>query len=114
MAKTIVTWAQAVRDVLLSAMARGQLPLLGLLALVAMIVAKFPEERLVSLVERLFELWTKGDSLGWAAWAATVLGWIVYARISRKLFQLELDRVAREKSELQKLLNGKSFPSSKK
>jgi hypothetical protein len=112
--KHAVTWAQIVRDVLLSAMARGQLPLLGLIAVVFLVVYRLPEAELAGMVERIFELWKNGDGLGWLFWLATTSGWVWHARATRRGFQGEYDRMGKEKADLQKLLTGKKFPSSRR
>lgn len=107
-----VTWAQACRDIVITSINRGQLPVLGLIAVMLLLVWKMtPEAASTLLVEvwrdlRYGQMWTYpvlGISLG---------GWFFHAKSQRRWFSEEMDRVGREKTALQSSASGTRFKSS--
>ena len=89
-----------IADIAVAAINRGQFLPLCLFALVAFIVWKMPTEDVSNLVFRLFDV---ADSaiLGYFLFVLSCLGWFYHARLQRRIFESEIDRIGREKSILQ-------------
>lgn len=109
-----VTWAHAARDFLVTAINRGQLPVLGLVLVAIILVVKLPSEEAGSLVERLVHGLEEAHLLGWALELLTILAWFFHAKWMRKGFSEEAARIGREKSDLQNSVSGVDFGSSDK
>ncbi|MFY3630859.1 hypothetical protein ACOTFH_29865 [Achromobacter xylosoxidans] len=107
-----VTWAQAVRDMVTSAINKGQLPLFGLLFVVVCLIFKMPPEDVSKLVFAIFEALKAGDLVGYVI--AVVLGgcWYGHARLMRKQYSAEYERIGKEKTSLQSQVGGVTYRSS--
>jgi hypothetical protein len=109
--KSGVSWAQAVRDVLIHSMNKGQLPALGLGVAVLLIAWRLPPEHLGKIVEGLFpKLFIASATLN----TLLALGWVVHARRMRKQMASELDRMGQEKTRLQEQLASRKLSTSSK
>ena len=107
-----MSWAQACRDIVVTSMNRGQLPILGMIAVVLVLVWKLPEERATELVFSLLHALLEGPLVGYALFIITVAGWFFHAKWMRKMFSEEAKRIGKEKSGLQSALTGDKFSSS--
>jgi hypothetical protein len=107
-----VTWAQACRDVVVTAINRGQLPVLGLLFLVALVLLKMPEEDVSKLVFSIVESFRRWELVAYPLLLITVGGWCWHAKWMRKAFSDEAERIGREKSVLQSVVSGVKYKSS--
>ncbi|RYZ88574.1 MAG: hypothetical protein EOP04_09055 [Proteobacteria bacterium] len=109
---TAVTWAQMVRDVLVAAINKGQLPVLGIFAVLLLIIYKLPETDVSSFARELFLAVADGRILWLGLWLGTTTAWIVHARIMRKQYSKEYQRIGNEKSNLQIAAAGREFKTS--
>ena len=106
-------WA-AGRDVLLASLARGQF-LVALAALVVItVILKMPSEDVSKLAIKFLDL--LGDTYIWGYCSSVILGisWILHSRYQRKFYCKEIDRVVKEKGELQGMLIGNQKVESSK
>lgn len=109
-----VTWAEAFRDILITAMRKGQLPLLSFLAIIFVVVHRVPSSQIVQWIDKIIGAGLESCVMSWFFWFISVAGMVYYARQMRRHFSSEYDRMGKEKAELQQLLTGKKLPSSKK
>lgn len=107
-----VTWAEMARDVLITAINRGQLPILGILFIVCIVVWRLPVASLSEIASDIFLALKAGEMWAYGLFAITASGWFVHSNSMRRIFSNEMRRVGKEKSKLQnKMVNG-SFKSS--
>ena len=109
---TEYNWAQATRDVLIASMNRGQLPILGLIGVVALVIWRMTPEKVSEITAKLVEDVEKGYLVGYLLFMVTLCAWFLQAKAARKAFSREYKRVGVEKSELQSKLAGEKFRSS--
>ena len=107
-----VTWAQAVRDIVITAMNRGQLPVLFLLFIVALIVWRLPVDLLLELIKYLIDLLKKAELIAYILLFIVCTIWFFHSKHLRRQFSKEVERIGKEKSNLQRLSTGKNFKSS--
>ena len=107
-----VTWAQACRDIVVTSMNRGQLPVLGMLAVALLLIWKMPNEEASKLVFEVVASLRRGEMWGYPALLATLAGWFFHTKSMRKSFSAEAERIGREKSDLQSTLSGVKYKSS--
>jgi len=108
-----VTWAEAVRDVLIASMTKGLLvPLLVGGALI-LLIFRAPEQEAGNVLKQLVGGLQDWSLVGWVLFGATLIGWIAHARIQRKSFHREMDRVARERNRLQRKASDRDLKSSR-
>ena len=107
-----MSWAQACRDIVVTSMNRGQLPILGMIAIVLVLVWKLPEEKATELIFSIFHALQEGALIGYVLFIATVAGWYFHSKWMRKMFSEEAKRIGKEESGLQSALTGDKFPSS--
>ncbi|WP_249960841.1 hypothetical protein [Histophilus somni] len=81
---TGVTWAQAVRDVLNTAMNRGQLPILIIILAFVFILYRLPTEDISKLTFLFLEYLKNGYIAGYILFIVTVLAWIRDAKRNRR------------------------------
>ena len=107
-----VTWAQAVRDVLIASMNKGQflLALAGLVIL--LLVWRMPEQELAKLVNRLLDGLENFTLVGYILFLAMLIGWVFHARYQRRIITNELDRMSEERNRLQEASLGNRVHSS--
>jgi len=111
---TPVSWAQAIRDMVISAINKGQLPIFGLFLVILMLIYKMPETDVSKLVFEILDSLRRGEFIAYILLGITAFGWLAHARIMRKTFTDEARRIGREKSNLQSQLADIKFKSSNK
>jgi hypothetical protein len=109
-----MTWAQAFRDIVVTSMNRGQLPVLGLIGIVVLLLWKMPESDVSKLVFDIFQELKNGQLLAYPLWLITVAGWFYHAKSMRQMFSDEAARIGREKSQPQSKISNTKFKSSDK
>lgn len=107
-----VTWAQAVRDIVVAAINRGQLPVLGLLALLLLLIWKMPPDQAGAFLVEMWRDLRAAQMLAYFLLAGSVGGWYFHSKSQRKWFSEEMDRIGKEKSDLQSTISGTKFKSS--
>jgi len=107
-----MSWAQALRDMVVSSINKGQLPIFGLFLVILMLIYKMPEADVSRLVFEILESLRKGEFIAYILLGITGFSWFVHSRSMRKKFSDETKRIGREKSALQSKLDGVKFKSS--
>lgn len=107
-----VTWAQAVRDITISSMNKGQLPVLGVLGFLILALWRIPPPDVTMLLLQIIENLKNGMLGGYALSFLLILGWFFHAKKMRTEFSRECQRIGQEKSDLQGSLSGAEFNSS--
>lgn len=109
-----VTWAEAARDVLVTSMNKGQLPLVIVGAIVFLVLYRMPPERVAMLVDETITNLKTGCFVGYALFLLTSGAWYVQARSTRRAFADEVRRVGAERDRWQEQALGKNLKSSDK
>lgn len=106
------TWAQAVRDMVTAAINKGQLPLFGLLFVIVCLILKMPANEVAELVFAIFDALKAGELVGYLI--AIILGgcWYGHARVMRRQYSNEYERIGKEKTSLQSQVSGVTYSSS--
>ena len=107
-----MSWAQACRDIVVTSMNRGQLPVLGMISVVLVLIWRLPEDKAAELVFSILAALGRGELLAYIFLALTLAGWYFHTKWMRKMFSQEAKRIGREKSGLQSQLTGENFKSS--
>ncbi|WP_422452057.1 hypothetical protein [Endozoicomonas sp. ALC066] len=107
-----VTWAQSVRDITVSSINRGQLPILGVIGLLILVLWRMPPEDVSKLMFQVIEHLTDGGLMGYVLSFILAFGWFYHAKKMRTKFSTECRRIGKEKSDLQSSLAGVKFNSS--
>jgi len=108
-----VSWAQAFRDIVIASMRYGQFPFFGFLALLGMAIWKMPGQDVSRLMFTIVEYLSRGYFMGYVLFGLSTGGWFIHAKRQRALINSEMDRIAKEKSELQQQLLGAKIESSR-
>lgn len=106
------TWAQAVRDIVVTSINRGQLPILGMIAVALLVLYRLPEGDIAKLALEVVESLRRGEFWAYLIELATVVAWYVHSRAMRKAFSDEAERIGREKSRVQSQAAGVEFKTS--
>lgn len=109
-----MTWAHAWRDMVVSSINKGQLPVFGLFLLALAVIYKMPSQDVSRMVFRILASLRHGEGFSYPLFLASLVGWYTHARYQRKAFSDECSRIGKEKSNLQSRLAGKHFKSSNK
>ena len=98
---------QALRDIFREAIVRGQLPVLGALLVAVIIAIKLEPKDLSEIVQEALRHLLYLHLLGWLLWVLTVIVWFFSARHERKFLMDEIRRLAKERTEWQRMALGK-------
>lgn len=101
--KPPVTWAQMVRDVLVAAMAKGQLIPLGISVVLGITAYRMPPDKLYIFAEDLMHALERGGLWGYVLSIVVMLSWHSHAKSLRKKASEEFARIGKEKSLLQNM-----------
>jgi hypothetical protein len=110
--KPSFTWAQATRDIVVTSINRGQLPILGMIAVALLVLYRLPEGDVGKIALEVIESLKRGELWAYLVELATVIAWYVHSRAMRKAFSEEAERIGREKSRVQSQAAGVEFKSS--
>lgn len=105
-------WPGAVSNIVVSAINKGQLPILGIIFLLGLILWRLPEEQLSKFVFKFLEHLANGAIAGYVLSVALLFGWYIHAKAMRARFSNEAQRIGREKSDLQSRLLKENLESS--
>lgn len=108
-----VTWAQALRDVLLESMSNGQMIPVTLFLILLISVLKMSGEQLERATTAVYAHALQLEGVSYVLWIVTIAVWGVVMRRRGQLYETEIARLANERDRLQELLAGKPFKSSK-
>ncbi|EEX3304652.1 hypothetical protein D1V28_000510 [Escherichia coli] len=96
-----VTWAQAWRDVMIRAMSSGQLIPITISIILMIAAWRLPEVELSRLAFSIVDGFKDHALVGWAASLVLVLAWSAHARLMRRCFSTEAQRIGNEKTKYQ-------------
>lgn len=99
--RTNVTWAQAVRDITVRAMDRGQLLPVGFFIAALLFIFKLPEDKVYPIMSEILSGFKSLALLGWLVAAIIAILWAGHARTMRRNHSAEYKRIGMEKSNLQ-------------
>jgi hypothetical protein len=108
-----VTIAQAVRDVLIASMNKGQFPLALLVLVILAFLFKMPPDDVSRLAFELFQNIVNGKLLGYILGGGATIGWLGHSKWQRRVLSAEIERISLERNDLQMKLLGDNIRSSK-
>jgi hypothetical protein len=100
------------RDVLVASMNKGQFPAALIAMIVLSMIWRMPPADVSKLVFRLLDVAEEKSLVGYAASVLCVFGWYFHARYQRRLIAREMQRISRERNQLQARELGKKLKSS--
>jgi hypothetical protein len=108
-----MNFPQAIRDVLIASMNKGQFPLALVGAIIIISIIKMPQNDVSKLVFSVIDLLVEGYMLGYLLFLSTVLLWFIHAKFQRRTFSSEIERMAEEKNRVQQQNLGRDLKSSR-
>ena len=96
-----VTWAETARDVLISAMDKGQLPILFLMTIFLVLISKMKDDDINLLMIDFINSLKNGSILGYVLFIGVVIAWYFSIKNLKSLHLEECKRVGLEKTALQ-------------
>ena len=100
----VVTWAQAFRDIIISSMERGQMPILLAFGAFFLLIWKLESADSLTLINLILDKLSDWYMYGYVLFILSIIGWYGTSRSLHKMHFEECDRVGREKTELQEKL----------
>ncbi|TYK73184.1 hypothetical protein FSY59_00565 [Comamonas sp. Z3] len=83
--------AQAIRDVFIASINKGQFPFAVVGAILALLLMRVPQEDIVPLIKWMVETVGSAYYLGYLLFVATVFAWYFHAQRVRKEFSAQFD-----------------------
>lgn len=99
-----VTWAQMVRDVAIAAINKGQLHLLGIIAMLLIIISRLSSEDLSKLTFQILDALKAGELWSYFLILLILSMWLIHTNTADKMFSKRIEKITQEKEELQKKL----------
>lgn len=109
-----INFWKMLRDVLIAAMSKGQLPLATVALLFIIMILKMPGEDVSKLAFNFLALLGKGGILGGVLFVLSLTGWAIHAKWQRRVFGREVDRLAHERNNWQRKVLGEDKVQSSK
>jgi len=106
------SWARAFRDIVVTAMNRGQLPVLGVMSIFMLILSRIPVQDLSTILKMIVLHLVNGELIAYIFLFIVCLAWFIQSKVARRNHSEEMNRVTKEKSQLQNMLTKKKFKSS--
>ncbi|AYB34817.1 hypothetical protein [Chryseolinea soli] len=103
---------QAIRDILVMSMNKGQFPVALIGLVVICFVFKMPEKDVSKLVFELLALFKSLHLVGWTLGVVTSIGWLLHSKHQRRMINKEMARISRERNEKQAKLLERELRSS--
>lgn len=100
-------------DTFNTTIAKAQLPTLLFGTIVLILVLKLSSADASSILLKLISVYELHHILGWVLSVIFAFGWYYSLKTTRRIHAEEMDRVTKEKTELQNKINGGKLPSSK-
>lgn len=104
---------QALQNVTIHALDRGQLLQVGLLAIIGILVFKLDAKDAAGVLNELFQMFRNLATLGWVIGVLTLVGWYSHVKWIRNATKKEFTRLADERNELQQRLTESQLNSSR-
>lgn len=102
------------QNVLIAALNKGQLLLMGLIVFFLIIVIKIPSDEILPFIKGLLDISKINSILGWVFAFLITFGSFFINRYQRKIHTIEIKRISEEKRKLQEKLSQTKLPSSNK
>ncbi|PHM50976.1 hypothetical protein [Xenorhabdus sp. KK7.4] len=93
-----VTWAQAVRDILVKAMTTGQLVPISIFVIILLTVYRIPEADLSLHINKILDGFIDHSLVGWGFFVVAIIFWVGHAAMMRRMFSAEVGRIGKEKT----------------
>lgn len=97
-----VTAWEMFRDIFVTAINKGQFPVVLLGLLFVILAVRLPPQDLKEFASRIIEYLKSGYLLGYLLFIITLTGWFFHAKRLRRKSYIEQERIGDEKSDLQK------------
>lgn len=107
-----VTWAQAFRDIFIKAIDKGIWLPFSILLFLGYLSYRLPDEKVGILCEKIVDGLATGALMGWLLFIAAIIIGTYHARIMRRLYSKDMERVGKEKTMLQERILGNKLGSS--
>lgn len=105
-------WAKAVRDIVVTSINKGQLPILGVISIFLVILIRIPPQDISTILNKIINHLVDNELWSYPFLFITCSGWFIHAKIMRTNYTKETNRMSIEKTKLQNLLTKKTFKSS--
>lgn len=99
------------RDVLVTSIMRGQVPVTIAGIIVVLMILRMPREDVGELTFRVIDAVERRWVAGYVLAALFLVGWCLHARYQRKAIAAEMDRLSAERTELQHRVLGSKIRS---
>lgn len=110
-----IGWPQAIRDIVLRIVSKGQLLLLIVGMILLIIVLRMPQEEVGHLALRLVEVFETEKLLGYLFAFCILVAWTVHSKYQRRIIHDEMARLSVERNEVQSHALGNQIkPSGRK
>ena len=109
-----VTWAQAWRDVMVRAMSNGQLIPITISIILMIAAWRLPDGDLSRLAFSIVDGFKDHALVGWAVSVILILAWAAHARVMRRCFSSEAQRIGNEKTKYQQKQTNQALGKSDK
>jgi hypothetical protein len=111
-AQPTFTYAQALRDIVVAAINKGQLPILGIIAIILGILWKMSSEDAGKLAFKVLESLKVNGTIGWFLVLIIIVFWYLHVKSLRRSFSKEYMRIGKEKTKIQGHAVGQKYKSS--
>ena len=98
------TWAQAVRDIVVEAIRKGQILALAIGGALLLFLWRLPDQSLLVVWQDIRDAANRNWLLSVAVNVMLVGGWFMHSRRLRRTFEVEFERISSERNQLQKQL----------
>jgi hypothetical protein len=109
-----LSWPDVLNNILLRLISTGQLPVLGLLLILGVLVYRTPSEHIVEVWRILQKMLDRRSGLGYGVAIISSSGWIIHTRIQRRRFEQEHGRMATARNDAQQKHFANSLKSSER
>lgn len=109
-----VTWAQAWRDVMIRAMSSGQLVPITISIILMIAAWRLPAGELSRLAFSIVNGFIDHSLVGWILCGILALAWSWHARVMRRCFSSEAQRIGNEKTKYQQRQTNHALGTSDK
>jgi Na+/melibiose symporter-like transporter len=111
--KQVNFWGM-LQNIIIVAINKGQLPILGVILIFLVLIIKIPKEDASVIIKEFIHLVESFHILGWIFSVFLLIALFYTAKTLKRKHQDEIDRLAKEKKELQEILNGTPLNTTKK
>jgi hypothetical protein len=112
--RTYVNFWAFLQNVLIHSINKGQFPLACVSGIIALIIWRMPPEFSAKLLDRILFNLTTWKGASYILNFTIPTAWAYHARWQRRSISSEIDRIGREKTQLQEQITGLKLSPSKK